>query len=163
MKKLLTLIFICISVYTTFGQVDHKTELYQKIISQDSLLFNVGFNTCNIAQFENLLSEDFEFFHDKDGISHKRDFIFNLKNGLCISPNTYQSRRELKKESTAIFPLYKNEKIYGAIQTGIHKFYETINGKAETYASTARFTNVWLLENNQWKLSRCLSYDHSIK
>lgn len=48
----------------------------------------------------------------------------------------------------------------GAIQVGIHKFYETIAGKSERYASSAKFTHVWVLENGQWKLTKSLSYDH---
>ena len=34
------------------AQVDKNSDLYKVIISKDSLLFNVGFNTCNIKQFE---------------------------------------------------------------------------------------------------------------
>jgi hypothetical protein len=107
-----------------------------------------------------LLSEKFEFFHDKDSISHKKEFLYNLRNGLCKSPTTYQSRRELVSESTEIYPLYKSKVLYGAIQTGNHKFFETIAGNKETFASSARFTHVWLLENGIWKLTKSLSYNH---
>jgi len=162
-KKTTGLLCFLLSTFSVFAQVGKDSELYKTVLSKDSLLFNIGFNTCDISQFENLLSENFEFFHDKDGISHKTDFIYNLRNGLCISPKSYQSRRELVAASTEIYPLYKNKTLYGAIQMGIHKFYETIQGKTETYASTARFTSVWVLEKKQWKLTRCLSYDHQTK
>lgn len=142
------------------AQVDVHSDLYKTILSQDSLLFQVGFNTCDIHQFEVLLSEKFEFFHDKGGISDKDKFLSDLKNGLCQSPGTYQSRRELIPGSTQVFPLYENGKLYGAIQTGEHRFYENIQGKPERFASTARFTHVWILENGTWKLSKGLSYDH---
>jgi hypothetical protein len=89
------------------AQVEKNSELYKTILSKDSLLFDIGFNHCNITQFENLLSDKFEFFHDKDSISYKKEFLYNLKNGLCKSPTTYQSRRELVSESTEIYPLYK--------------------------------------------------------
>lgn len=160
MKKIILLISIFATTFSAFGQVAEKSELYKTILSKDSLLFNVGFNTCDIKQFENLLSDKFEFFHDKDSISNKATFIYNLRKGLCISPTTYQSRRELVNGNSEVYPLYKGENLYGAIQVGIHKFYETISKKKETYASTAKFTSVWLLENGQWKLNRCLSYDH---
>lgn len=142
------------------AQVEKKSELYKVILSKDSLLFNVGFNTCDIKQFDNLLSEKFEFFHDKDSISYKKDFLYKLRNGLCKSPTTYQSRRELIIESTEIYPLYKNKVLYGSIQTGNHKFFETVSGKKESFASCAKFTHVWLLENGIWKLTKSLSYDH---
>jgi CubicO group peptidase (beta-lactamase class C family) len=160
MKKIKLILILFLLSKSVFAQVEKNSILYKTIISKDSLLFNVGFNTCDIHQFENLLSEKFEFFHDKDSISYKSDFLYNLKNGLCISPTTYQSRRELIDGSTEIYPLYKNAVLYGAVQMGIHRFYETIAGKKETFASTARFTDVWLLENGLWKLTKSFSYDH---
>jgi CubicO group peptidase (beta-lactamase class C family) len=159
MKKYFLCVYIFLISLSAFAQSE-KPELYRMIISKDSLLFQIGFNTCDISQFENLLSDKFEFFHDKDSISYKKEFIYNLRNGLCISPTTYQSRRELVKESTEIYPLYKKKTLYGAMQLGVHKFYETIAGKKETYASTAKFTNVWLLEKGTWKLTKSFSYDH---
>jgi CubicO group peptidase (beta-lactamase class C family) len=162
MNKLLVYLFSFLTPFSSFAQVEKSSDLYKTILSKDSLLFNVGFNTCDISQFDNLLSEKFEFFHDKDSISYKKEFIYNLRNGLCISPTTYQSRRELVAESTEVYPLYKNEKLYGAIQMGVHKFYETIAGQKERYASAAKFTSVWLLENGFWKLNKCLSYNHKI-
>lgn len=158
-------IIISIIIVLFFGtksqaQVEKNSALYQTILSKDSLLFEVGFNHCNITPFESLLSDTFEFFHDKDSISYKKEFLYKFKNGLCKSPTTYQSRRELNTESTEIYPLYKNKVLYGAIQTGNHKFYETISGHKETLAGSAKFTHVWLLENGVWKLAKSLSYDH---
>jgi hypothetical protein len=160
-KTKLTILCFCVS-FQIVAQTNLESKLHKAILEKDSLLFNIGFNTCDISQFDRLLSEQFEFFHDKDSISYKKEFIHNLRNGLCISPSTYQSRRELLIGSTEIFPLYKRDKLYGAIQNGVHQFYEKINNKSETYASTARFTHVWLLENGEWKLARSLSFDHQI-
>nr|WP_294858770.1 nuclear transport factor 2 family protein [uncultured Fluviicola sp.] len=142
------------------AQVETNSDLYQTILSKDSLLFSIGFNTCDISRFESLLSEDFEFFHDISGTSDKKKFLSDLKTGLCKDPSAYQSRRALIPESTEIFPLYENGKLYGAIQHGTHRFYETIQGQKEQFASTAKFTHLWILENGSWKLSRSLSYNH---
>lgn len=162
MKNKIFLIFILTMTFSLpcNAQVEKNSELYKTIISKDSLLFNVGFNTCDISQFENLLSKNLVFIHDKDDISDKKEFLYNLRNGLCSRPDTYQSRRELLKESTEIYPLYNNDTIYGAIQEGTHRFYETIAGQKERFASSAKFTNVWLLENGEWKLTKSLSYGH---
>jgi CubicO group peptidase (beta-lactamase class C family) len=150
-----------------FSQEEKNSELYKTIMSKDSLLFNIGFNTCDISQFENLLSNNFEFYHDKDSISDKALFLHNLKNGLCGSIGTYQSRRYLVPNSTEIYPLSKKGVLYGAIQIGIHQFYEKSAGKneiladkKENFGSTAKFTHLWILENGIWKLRRSLSYDH---
>ena len=129
-------------------------------MAKDSQLFAVGFNTCDISQFGNLLSTEFEFFHDKDASSDKSQFMHNLSNGLCGSPDKYQSRRELIESSTEIFPLYQQGSLYEAIQHGAHRFYATVAGSKEKFASSARFTHVWYLEDNQWKLRTSLSYDH---
>ncbi|WKL46222.1 nuclear transport factor 2 family protein [Flavobacterium pectinovorum] len=156
--------------YSGFSQEDNNSALYKTIMSKDSLLFNVGFNTCDISQFENLFTDDFEFYHDKDSISDKALFLKNLKKGLCGSIGTYQARRYLVPNSTEIYPLYKKGVLYGAMQMGIHQFYEKSVGKNESLAnakenfgSTARFTHVWLLQNGVWKLRRSFSYDHQTK
>lgn len=162
MKKYLLFIPLLFITTLLIAQVDIKSDLYKTIISKDSLLFNVGFNTCDISQFENLLSEKFEFFHDKDSISNKKLFLHNLRNGLCSSPTSFQARRELLPESTEIYPLYKREKLYGAIQIGVHQFFETIENRKEVFGSSAKFTHLWLLENGVWKLTKSLSYDHQI-
>ena len=154
-------------LHSGFSQEKKNSELYKTIMSKDSLLFNVGFNTCDISQFENLLSDNFEFYHDKDSISDKALFLHNLKKGLCGSIGTYQSRRYLVPNSTEVYPLYKKGILYGAMQMGIHQFYEKSTDKngnladaKENFGSTARFTHVWLLNNGIWKLKRSFSYDH---
>lgn len=156
MKRILTIICIIFINHFAFAQIDKNSDLYKTIISKDSLLFNVGFNTCDIAQFENLLSDNFIFFHDKDGISDKTKFLSDLKNGICNSQTNRQVQRFLIKESTNIFSLYKNGVLYGAVQNGEHKFSE----KRETQAGIAKFTNVWQLENGEWKLITSFSFDH---
>lgn len=163
MKKKLIVFCLFLSTYSTVAQLDKNSDLYKTILSKDSLLFNIGFNTCNMAQFENLLSEKFEFFHDKDGISDKKKFLNDLKSGLCGDPANYQARRELLPESTEIYALYNKEMLYGAIQVGVHQFFEKQVNKPEKFGSSAKFTHVWLLENGKWKLTKSLSFEHKVK
>lgn len=158
---------LLVQFHVGFSQEEKNSPLYKTIMSKDSLLFNVGFNTCDISQFENLLSDNFEFYHDKDSISDKALFLKTLKKGLCVSPATYQSRRYLVPNSTEVFPLYKKGVLYGALQNGIHQFYErsakkneSLANAKEQFGSTARFTHVWILENGVWKLKRSFSFDH---
>ena len=163
MKKKLVIILLFMVNFSALSQVDKKSELYKTILSKDSLLFTVGFNTCDISQFESLLSEKFEFFHDKDGISDRKKFLKDLRNGLCGNTANYQARRELLPKSTAIFALYEKGKLYGAIQEGVHQFFEKQTGKPEQFGSSAKFTHVWLLENQEWKLVKSLSFEHNAK
>jgi CubicO group peptidase (beta-lactamase class C family) len=144
---------------TTFGQVDKTSVLYKTIKEKESLLFNLGFNNCDIKQFENLIDEIFEFYHDQSGITNsKEEFISGVENGLCKLP--YKPRRILSENLMEVYPLERNGVLYGAIQTGIQNFYAVEENKSEYLTSVAKFTHVWILENGDFKLSKGLSYNH---
>lgn len=143
----------------TWGQVDKADVLYKTIKQKDSLLFDVGFNTCDLAQFEKLVSEKFEFYHDQGGITpSKAGFVESVKNGICGL--AYQPKRRLVDSTMHVFPLYDKGVLYGAIQTGDHRFFALEKGMPEYLTGLAKFTHLWLLEGGEWKLSRGLSYDH---
>lgn len=162
MRKFILSGFLLLTTAILFAQESTSSELYKTLKSKDSLLFNIGFNKCDISQFENLVSDDFEFYHDKSGItSSKSAFIASIKDGLCKMD--YKAKRELVEGSVEVYPLEKNGVLYGAIQTGKHRFYAIEKGKPEHLTGVAKFTHVWLLENGVWKLSRGLSYDHQEK
>lgn len=143
------------------AQIAKDSELFKTLKAKDELLFNIGFNKCDIRQFENLISESFEFFHDQAGItSSKTAFVAGIRDGLCKL--NYQPRRELVEDSLEVYPLKNKDVLYGAIQMGIHRFYAIEKDKPEYLTSTAKFTHLWKLENGEWKLSRALSYDHQV-
>lgn len=143
----------------TQAQVDPSSRLSQTLKTNDSLLFNVGFNNCDIHQFDSLISNNFEFYHDEAGISSsKAMFIESIRNGMCKL--AYKPKRKLFPNSLKVYPLEKGGVVYGAIQTGEHEFYAIEPGKPEYLTSTALFTHIWLLENGIWKLSRGFSYNH---
>ena len=146
---------VVVILFTSFAnaQVSQDSELFKTLKAKDSLMFEIGFNQCNLSQIEALLPERFEFYHDKDGITKTRAaFIKVLNENLCSSDkNPYQ--RILEEGSIEIFPLHEHGELYGAIMTGRHSFGNTI----------ARFTNLFLLEDSVWMPSRILSYDHKMK
>lgn len=158
--KLILVGILLLQFHIGFSQEEKNSKLYKAIMSKDSLLFNIGFNTCDVSQFENLLSNNFEFYHDKDSIQDRTLFLKNIRKGLCSSTKTYQARRDLVPGSTEIYPLSKNGVLYGALQIGIHQFFESTPEGKDKFGSTARFTHVWILENGIWKLRRSFSYDH---
>ena len=148
----------CIPLLITFflifnltnAQVERRSDLFQKLKATDSLLFQIGFNQCKLSQFEELLSEDFEYYHDQGGIDPSKEaFMETMRNGLC-STGINSTRRELVEKSLEVYPLGDEGFLYGAIQTGVHRFGQT----------TAKFTHLWLLEKGEWKLARVLSYNH---
>lgn len=148
-----------IAFHPAQAQVSTSSSLYQTLKKQDSLLFNVGFNTCNISAFETLVSDNFEFYHDQAGMMlSKAAFINSVKNNVCSL--NYKASRVLEPGSMQVYPLEKNGVLYGAIETGIHRFYALEPGKPLYFTSRAKFSNVWKLENGEWRLVRSLSYDH---
>jgi len=148
----------CISLLATLvlttglsmAQMERRSELFQILKAKDSLFFKVGFDQCKLNQLKELLSEDFEFYHDQGGIDPSKEaFMETMRNGLC-STGINPTRRVLVERSLEVYPLGDSGFLYGAIQKGVHRFGET----------TAKFTHLWLLENGEWKLARVLSYDH---
>lgn len=164
--KQLSYIFILFSLFSVGfinpmkAQVSEDSELFQTLRQNDSLLFNDGFNPCNLTQFKNLTTADLEFYHDTSGIlNSSEEFIKVMANGICKKDNPYKSRRELVDGSLELYPLYNNGKLYAAIQIGNHLFYEKSSDKPETFNGRAKFTHLWILESNQWRIKRIYSFD----
>ncbi len=161
LKKSILAAILCLLIYQLPAQAQEHQDspLYTAIKTRDSLLFDRAFNNCDIAVLDTLLSDDFEFYHDKGGITKtKADFITSIKNNICgIS---YRPRRELVQGSLEVYPLTQNGELYGAIQIGVHRFYAIEKDKPEYLTGHAKFTHVWILEQGHWKFLRGLSYDH---
>jgi len=106
-------------------------EIFNILKDKDSLLFELGFNKIDTTQVKELISEDFEFYHDEHGVTNSKSTFVHSINGIQDLP--FKTRRELIKESLEIFPLYKNNNsdLYGAIQMGEHNFYQQKPGKKE--------------------------------
>ena len=136
----------------SLAQKGEHISLYEKISAMDSLMFEEGFNQCNLRLLEKLLPDDFEFYHDKDGIIRSRDSFLNvLRENLCGGGKN-PLRRILVEGSMEVFPLYAENQLYGALQIGMHQFGNT----------SARFTHLWIKEKEQWVPTRIISYDHSM-
>ena len=94
MKTITSIFLSFIACLSTIAQIDHSQDLYKTLKTNDSLLFDVGFNNCDMQQFENLISEDFEFYHDQGGITNsKAAFIASIKENICQL--SYKPKRQL--------------------------------------------------------------------
>ena len=67
MKRTLFLMALC-GISSLF--VNAQSDLFKALQKQDSLMFEVTFNTCDLRPLEYLVSENFEFYHDKGGITN---------------------------------------------------------------------------------------------
>lgn len=153
-----TIILLTISI-NGHAQVNADSELFNMILQSDSLLFEEGFNNCNLVMVDSIITEDFEFYHDNNGSQNKAMFLQTFKESLCSTPNR-KPIRKLVKSSMEVFPLYNEGILYGAIQKATHEFYIKEPGKELYKTNVASFTHLWLKEKSLWKLKRSLSYDH---
>jgi hypothetical protein len=136
-----------------------RDAVKQLIFKKDST-FWVAYNNCDIAGMEALISNDVEFYHDKGGITYGlAEVTKTMKNNLCSNPD-FRLRREAVKGTVEVFPLAKNDTIYGAIISGQHYFYINEKGKKEFRDGLAKFSQLWLIKDGVWKMHRILSYDH---
>lgn len=150
-------IFLTLSLgYSTQAQQSESLKNLKTTILTLDTEFWESYNSCDIKKFRTFFIEDFEFYHDKGGLtSGLTKMMSSVENGLC-KPENPRVRREVVEGSVEVFPLNN----YGAIITGEHVFYVSENGKAERLAEIAKFTHVWQHKNEQWKMTRVLSYDH---
>lgn len=143
-----------------FGQINIKSPIFIELQKKDSILFEEGFNKCNLNALENLLDSNFEFYHDQNGVQDKKLFLQGFKESICENPKG-KPIRKLVRGSLVVYPLKNEGQIYGAIQMGVHDFYIEDSSKQLRFTENAKFIATWLLENGDWKLKRELSYDHN--
>jgi len=170
MKKINIKVFIGLAVsmlfgasYSAFGQSESVTAENQKltatILHLDSLFWQT-YNECHTENSGQYLTDDVKFYHDKGGITNgKTSLVTSIKNNICGNQNQHV-RREAVPGTVKVYPLRNGDAIYGAIILGEHYFYVTENNKPEKREGLAKFTQVWLLKDNQWKMADILSYDH---
>ena len=150
-KILVFFIAVVIITNTAMGQIIKQPDsLYKEIAHMDSVLFN-AFNNRDLEKFKTLFTEDLEFYHDKGGLTDYTYSINSFKNTIAQNNGL---RRELVKGSLEVYPI----KDYGAIEVGSHTFCHMENGKND--CGTFKFVHVWKRINDQWKISRVISYDH---
>src|SRR5512141_1045116 len=136
--------------------------LFDEIAAVDKALFDAVFNTCDVAVLKDLVADDFEFYHDKDGLNETSGahFVDDIaKHCERIEKGVdFRARRELVKGSMAVYPLNK----YGAVETGRHNFYAIEEGKPDRMTESAQFLQIWKKDGDKWKLARVVSYDHRL-
>jgi hypothetical protein len=127
-------------------------ELYDSIAYFDSVFFD-AFNTKNLDKVKAFLSDNLEFYHDLGGVT-------NYTQNIDAFKRTFESerkvRRELVRGTLEVYPI----KDYGAVETGIHRFYATEKGQQENLSSEAKFVQLWQKKNGVWKITRIISFGH---
>ncbi len=158
-RSIFILGILTVIVQTSQSQVLEDSLLFIQLKKMDSIVFQEGFNQCNLVGLETTLHPEFEFYHDVGGSSEKNIFMENMKNNICSSPE-HKPIRKLVEGSLNAFPLYNQGVLYGAIQNGDHEFWIQEPNKEMYQTGQAKFSTTWLLMDGNWVMKNVLSYDH---
>ena len=137
-------------------------QQFDEIVAADQALFSAFFDRCDVDALSKMVTDDLEMFHDKNGYMTKsgKEFLDGIA-ATCARQKTgedYRARRELVPGTIKVYPLNN----YGAVEIGVHKFYQLLPGKPEKLVEVSQFTHIWKKEESGWKLARVLSYDHKL-
>lgn len=126
--------------------------LYNTIIQQDSILF-AAFNERDIITLKSYFTDNLEVYQDNTGL---RNYDEAVQAFTGLFKMDYVLTRKPILESIEIYPI----KDYGAIETGMHRFCHTENGKLE--CATFKFLHIWENKNGRWKIAKIITYDHKM-
>lgn len=152
---------ICLAIlFCCHAYSQNPEQQVIKTLTENDSLFWQGYNSCNMDLMDRFLADDLEFYHDQGGIILGPEGMKkSMQQNICKDPN-HKVRRELVPGTLEVFLLRDGQTIYGAILSGEHYFYNSYGGQKETKDGIARFTNLWLLKDGNWKMNRILSFDH---
>jgi hypothetical protein len=134
--------------------------LTEVVRARDAEFFELAFLGCDPARIRAMVTPDFEMYHDRDGVyaRNAETFVAGYASS-CVArraPDAWRSRRELVPESLHVYPVPG----FGAIEDGVHVFYERQGDGPEHLVGRARFTQLWQLAPDGWRLARVFSYAH---
>lgn len=154
----LSVVLLFLFSLPVFAQDENAT--LDATIRHEDAAFWEAYNRCDVGRMSQFFWPDFEFYHDKGGLTvGLGPFTEQLKTGLC-GKATFRLRREAIPETVKVYPLRKNGVAYGAVLSGEHYFYVNDSGKPEYRDGVAKFFHVWLVKDGTWKMARAVSYDH---
>lgn len=135
--------------------------LTRQIAESDSEFFRLFFESCDPARVRTMMADDIEMYHDKGGFVWRgadaavADYAKSCEERK--KPGAWRSRRELVRTSLRVDPVPG----HGAIEDGVHVFYERKGDGPEKLVGRARFTQLWTLgADGRWRLARIFSFAH---
>jgi len=133
------------------GGMPPTDDLYKTVAALDAALFG-AYNACDLETFGSYVDERVEFYHDQGGVTLGRTaLVDSVKANICG-----KVRREIVAGSLEVYPM----KGYGAIEIGVHRFFEIKGAAPDKPVGEARFVQLWQQKDGVWKITRVLSFDH---
>lgn len=139
--------------------IPQGAALTEAVSARDTALFTQMFDRCEPEKLRAMVTDDVEMYHDRGGVIARDANAFvadHAKSCAAWTAGSWRSRRELESDTLTVDSIPG----YGAIEDGWHRFYERKGDGPERLVGRARFTLVWALTADGWKLSRALSYSH---
>ena len=138
-----------------------SAALAAELTALDRKLFALVFDHQDDVALRALLTDDFQFHHDKSGLgtfTSAEAFVAAIHQNFerRATGENVRARREPVAGSEAIYALAH----HGAIHTGEHRVYGLETGKPDQLRETGRFFHVWRKVDGHWKLAQVYSYDH---
>ena len=137
-----------------------RAALVDAITRADGALFDAAFDRCDAAKVRALVTDDLEFHHDRGGlVADSGERFADVIRQQCERRRRGEepaSRRELVPGTLAVYPVGDT----GALETGVHRFYERDANGGEKLVGAARFLHVWRNDHGTWRVARVASYDH---
>ena len=122
--------------------------IYDVILAQDARLFG-AFNSCDLKTLGEMVSEDVQFFHDRDGLSTGRAvFVQGVRENVCG-----KFTRSLEPGTVQVWSIPN----YGAIEFGVHRFHHVDRSPD----GVGKFMIVWKESNGRWVMTQSFSYAHA--
>ena len=134
--------------------------LTEAIRARDAEFFALAFEGCDPARMRAMLTPDFEMYHDRGGVvARDAETFVAVHDRMCTerqAPKAWRSRRARVASSLRVDPVPG----FGAIEDGEHVFYERRGDGPERLVGRARFTQLWQLTADGWRLAPLFSYAH---
>ena len=118
-----------------------------------------AYNRADPVAMNAFLADDVEFYHDRGGTLIGKPALAAANDGMATS--AHKLRREALAGTVKFAPMRKDDVPYAYLSSGEHRFIVVPKDAPEFVAGNALFTQLWVLRDKQWKLSRIFSYEHA--
>ena len=160
MKNHLNALVLSLLLMPCAALAEPAADAWEAQVRQFDTDYWKAFNACEVQKLAAMNTSDLEFYHDVGGaMKGTASFAAATEKNICGRADA-GVRREAIAGSMRFYPMRDGGKLYGAIISGEHRFYEVPKGGKEVLVGQARFTHMLLLQDGLWKVSRILSFDH---